>query len=236
MSALTTSTHATRTMTARERLSRWRRRQRALRNADRDTCAAMLTRLVPCNTPLQSRFVNGETLPYCPTCERRRHGICVACTKAPVAGVTGKALYCALCKKLKRQEADAKFRAAHRAERAAAERARLAADPERRARHKERSRLVNLAMPQKAARWRKATIARRREKRRAYDAARRQARAAADRERRALRKAGLLPPRTCVSCPTIMTGRARKCDACRARHRIEARAALAALSTMERAA
>lgn len=229
------SAHATLPMSARERLSRWRRKQRALHNADRTTCAARLTRTLRCETPLQNRFVNGETVPFCPTCDRRRRGICIACTTQAVAGKIGAALYCALCKKLKRQEADARFRAAHREQRAAAERARLA-DPERRAKHKERSRLINLAMPQKAARWRRATNARRREKRQAYDAARRAASAAVARERRALRKAGLLPPRTCVSCPTAMTGRARKCEACRARHRAEARAALAAMWITERAA
>lgn len=58
----------------------WARQKRqqaiAAKNAKASTCRAMLANRLPCKTPLQSRFVNGETVPFCPTCDRKARGVC----------------------------------------------------------------------------------------------------------------------------------------------------------------
>ncbi len=212
---------------AREYARSRRRRAVDAQNAVRITCVARLSRALVCKTPLQSRFVNGETVPFCPTCDRKARGICIKCGTAPVTGSVRRALYCALCKRLTLQESYARYRSAHRKEMSAKEQARLK-DPVKRAANLERKRLYRQAVPTKVAAHKKASYLRNREKALAYHAAYRAERREARRERERLRARGELPPRVCLSCPTVVTGRDKKCEPCRRAARAAARAALAA--------
>lgn len=195
-------------------------------------CGAKLTRYTVCDTVREARMVEGRSVLFCATCDRRQQGRCITCD-APVDGTPKMALYCAPCRRLAQLATQERYRQAHRAELAARDKVRLS-DPVRRAKAAARGKLHRFAMPGKTAQHARATYERRREKVRAYSAAYRAAHGAAERQRRAMRAAGVLPPRTCVDCPTVMTGRAKRCAACRATRRTEARALLAAM--LERAA
>lgn len=212
---------------AREYARSRRRRAVDAQNAVRDTCVAKLSRGLVCKTRLQNRFVNGETVPFCPTCDLKARGICIKCGSAQVKGSVRRALYCALCKRLTLQEGYARYRSAHRKEMSAKEQARLK-DPVKHADSLERRRLYRQAVPTKHAAYKKASYLRNREKALAYHAAYRSERREARRERERLRARGELPPRLCLTCPTVVTGRAKKCEPCRRAARAAARAALAA--------
>jgi hypothetical protein len=123
-----------------------------------ETCPARSGHTV-CGTPLENRLVNGETVPHCPRCERKRRRECLDCGIS-VADQAPRALYCAACRRLHRFDVTAKSRATHRERSTQAYRAK---SPEARARHNELSALYRLAHPTATAR----SIARQRERRQA---------------------------------------------------------------------
>lgn len=221
------SATADRTTYAREYARRTRYAKWATAAADATTCPAMLARGRPCKTPLQSRFVNGETVPFCPTCERKRHGICTDCHTEPVAGTVGKALRCALCMRLARHEAESRYRAIHgRTKRAKARQYARDHTEERRA----YKRLYRKIKPTRVAQWKRESYERNREKALAYHREYNAKRAAEKREHERLRNAGQLPPRTCLTCETVLTGRPKRCDPCKNADRKAAREAISQMT------
>lgn len=141
----------------------WARRQRArareaaLVGAGR--CPQRLGRRGRCGGPLETRVGEfGRTVVVCLWCERRQRGLCRDCDR-PVAGARGKALRCALHRKLAAAAAQARYRAGHRA--ILRERARQRErDPARRPARLEYKRLYRQARPEKV-RGQKARYARR---------------------------------------------------------------------------
>lgn len=213
---------------ANTRYARERRAQQiAQANALATRCAALLARRSPCNTKLQSRFVNGATVPFCPTCDRKARGICIDCGAAPVNGTPRRALRCASCGKLSKHEQSKVYRKRHAKRMQQKERDRMA-DPVKHAAKVEYGRLYRKSRRERMKQWKKADYAKHRERyleyHRKYRAARRAERAEFER----LRWRGELPPRQCLTCPTIMTGRAKKCDTCKQNERRVARAAIVA--------
>jgi len=195
------------------------------------TCPALLARRKPCRTPLQSRFVGGETVPFCPTCDRKRRGICIDCTTEPVVGQVGKALRCALCAKVARQEQCNRSKAKFRQTRLGKARQYARDHSEDRREYK---RLYRKLKPTHVARLKRESYQRNREKALEYHRAYRATRLAEKREIERLRALGQLPPRSCLTCDTVLTGRAKRCDPCKANDRREARVRIA--ERMERAA
>ena len=209
-----------------------RARLLAEKNANATTCQALLANGHPCRTPLHSRYVDGETLPFCPTCDRKVRGCCIVCS-APVIGQPRKALYCALHRRLAKQAAGDRHAKTHRRQLKKKENLRLL-DPVKHADRLTYKRLARHAKPQTVQAYKRADYLKHREQRLAYHAAYR-ARKKAERAATELaRYHGTLPPRTCLTCPTVLTGRPKKCDACKRAHRQAARAAI--LARLERAA
>lgn len=203
-----------------------RARELASLNASATTCRALLARRKPCRTPLQSRFVNGQTVPFCPTCDRKARGICIDCGTAPVDGIPRRSLRCALCQRLEKQAAYARYRQRNRTKLQARE-ARREADPVKHAAKLTYKKLYRASRPSKIAAYKKADYEKHREKYLAYH---REYRAKKRAERAAIELAryhGTLAPRTCLTCDTVLTGRAKKCTACKQQARKDARAAIA---------
>lgn len=207
----------------------WARKKRqALRdaaNADSLRCRAVLGNRLVCHTALQSRFVNGQTVPFCPTCDRKARGICIDCGQ-PVVGQPGKALRCALHKKLASQAALQRYKDKNKSTLRKKEQRRYA-DPEKHADRLRYKKLWRQSRPGKVAELKRRYAERYPEKVSAYH---KQYRATKAEERRARERAryhGTLPPRTCLTCPTVLTGRAKRCDACRNTARSVAREAIA---------
>ena len=197
------------------------------RNFTRTHCAANLTRGVPCGTPLHSRFVDGQTVPFCPQCDRKRRGVCVRCTTERVAGTVGLAIYCVACKRLANAEAMARHRVAHADDRKARDDARRA-DPAKRTDRAEYNRLYRLSRPRKVRELAHVDYTRHRDTRLAYFAAYRAEKREQLNAARRRRYHGDLPERACVSCPMVLTGRAKRCGPCVQAIRTAARAAIAA--------
>lgn len=220
----------TRTLEKRQKNTEYARQLRARKvaaaNMDAVRCRALLANHHPCNTPLQSRFVDGETVPFCPTCEKKARGICIEC-EAPVQGARRKALRCALHKKLAHQASLDRYKHRNKAKLRRKEQRRMS-DPAVRADRIAYKKLYRRALPSKTAAYKKAYTLRNAEKVRAYQAAyrekRREERAAVERAR----NAGTLPPRACLTCPTIITGRAKRCAPCKEQDRRMAREIIAA--------
>jgi hypothetical protein len=186
----------------------------------RTTCPRKINRWSKCGTRLQSRVENGETVPYCTGCELRKQGICLTCKSAPVKGVVGRAAFCALCLKLRSAERAYQWRARHKEKVAkwSRERARRRAnDPAYIAR---KAALQRLRARRRGRRdWHKT------EKGKAYLAAfrARPENVAAAKERNARIARGLPVAHQCVKCGTDITGRAKKCELCRAQDLSESR-------------
>lgn len=154
----------------------------------------------------------------CPRCERRLAGICQECA-LPVEGRVRSALRCAEHKRLERNAYSARYVQRHYSK----TRKKWQAYHRRHAAEKAAYKKL----------WRKANREKiRAQKRRA--ALRQPAhvlqyhrgnRMAAEIEGR---KFGVPHPRECLSCPTQVTGRAKKCASCKERERQEARRLLAA--------
>ncbi len=197
---------------------RRRQRQLAEANAARLRCVAILARGKPCKTPLQNRLVNGETQPFCPTCDRKARGICIDCAKAPVDGTPRRSLRCALCQRLERQDACRRSKMLH-ADRVKRQEAKRMKDPVRKAKKLEYKKLYRLSKPKKIQAYKAADYQKHRERyleyHRQYRARHREARASTEVER----YHGRLVGRTCLTCPTVMTGRQKKCDTCRQQHK-----------------
>ncbi len=208
----------------------WQAKRRRARldaqNASRLTCAALLSKGRPCRTALQSRFVDGVTVPFCPVCEAKARGTCVACLGATVAGTVGRALYCGPCRKLATHQASAKSREKHADRYRRRERARMA-DPVKHAAKLEYKKLYRQQRREKTRQYKASDYAKHRERYLEYH---RQYRAARKAERAAVERArchGALPPRTCLYCPTVLTGRPKVCEPCKVQQRKAARAAIA---------
>ncbi len=204
---------------------RRREQRRAEANANAVRCQAILCRNIRCGTRLQNRFVDGQTVPFCPTCDRKARGLCIVCGSPELTSRPRRALYCALHRKLAQLESGEKYRKRNRRKLQAKERRRMQ-DPQVRADRIAYKRLARKIKPQQEARRNRESTARRKEAINAYHAAYRAAHRAAIAERELRRYHGLLPPRSCLSCPTILTGRAKKCTACKQRERAEAIAAI----------
>ncbi len=198
----------------------------AAANAHSVVCQAMLGNGHPCKTPLRSRFVDGVTVPWCPTCEKKAKGICIECDQ-PVVGMRGKALRCALHAKLAKAASLERYRARNTRKMRTKEATRMA-DPVVHADRLEYKRLYRKSVPGKVAKYKRQYYERHKEKIDAYMAAYRAARREARCERERLRNAGELPPRTCLTCPTVITGRAKRCAPCKHADRTHARAVLTA--------
>ncbi|MFN4774151.1 MAG: hypothetical protein ACK5N1_19325 [Gemmatimonas sp.] len=101
------------------------------------------------------------------------------------------------------------------------------ADPVKRAAKLEYKKLSRLQRRDKTKAYKATDYAKHREQRleyhRAYRAARRAERAAVE----LARYHGALPPRTCLYCPTVLTGRPKVCEPCKVQQRKAARAAIA---------
>lgn len=201
----------------------YRARKVAAANMKTLRCTAMLSRNRRCDTPLQSRFVNGETVPFCVTCERKARGICITCGEQPVVGAVRRALYCPLCRKLAGLASLDRYKQTHAAALRRKERLRLA-DPVKKAARTEYKKLYRAVKPTKIAQYKKAYAERHKDKVLAYHKAYRDQRKAERAARELARYHGTLPPRTCLSCDTVITGRAKKCASCKTAARQHARA------------
>ncbi len=193
-------------------------------NAQATTCHVMLAPRVRCDGPLASRFVNGETVPFCARCDRKRRGICIDCTERPVDGRPGMALRCEPCRLQLQRERYAAYR--ERRPKSMARKARnyYATHREDRVAYVKEYRA---AMPEKTKKKARDYYARNKERVLARQKAHRATKVEEIREKDRLRRAGLTPPRTCLSCPTVLTGRKWRCDACVAVAKAEARAKIA---------
>lgn len=194
-------------------------------------CPATLARGVPCGWPLESRFVAGQTVPFCAQCDRKARGICLDCQTEPVYGRPRSALRCAACKKLALAAAEDRWRAQHPETVKAAwarRKARLLADPETYAAVTARKRLWRKANPTRVKKHKQKnhTSDRAREYYAAYRAAHRAEIAARQRERERLVRRGERPTHPCVDCQTPISGRAKKCDPCKRAAFVRARAIL----------
>jgi hypothetical protein len=210
----------------REYAYRKRQERIAALNMNTLTCQAMLSRGHPCRTRLQSRFVDGHTVPFCPTCDRKARGLCIEC-EAPVEGTVRKALYCALHKKLALIASLDRYKKRNAAKLRKKERKRMA-DPVVHADRLAYKRDYRKALPGKVATYKKRHYQRNREKVLAYMAEYRAKRREHYRAMELARHHGTLPPRTCLTCPTVLTGRPKRCDACKEGDRKAARQRIAA--------
>lgn len=223
-----------RTTYAREFARRKRAEKVAAANMSTLTCQAMLFRGKRCGTALRSRFVDGVTVPFCPTCDRKARGICIECD-APVDGTPRRALYCALHRRLAQAQSYARWRKENRTALKRKHRTRMK-DPSVHADRLEYKRLYRKALPTKTAAEKKRYYQRNREHVLAYMAEYR----ARNREKRAAveraRHHGTLPPRTCLTCPTVLTGRPKRCPDCKAADRRMARERIASRTAFQKAA
>lgn len=195
-------------------------------NANKTRCQSRLSRGFPCRTPLRSRFVDGETVPFCPTCDRKDRGICIDCGVAPVYGQPRRALRCALCRKLAVQASSQRYKDRHQSAMRAKEQQRMA-DPVTRADRLLYKRLYRQTVPSKIAAYKQQYAQRHRDKLLEYHRQYREARRAERAARELARYHGTLGPRTCLSCDTVLTGRPKKCDQCKTQTRRAARMAIA---------
>lgn len=188
-------------------------------------CTRRFGRFGVCDAVLQSRTDGqGAEEIYCPRCERLAQGICVDCPR-PVDGTVGRARRCRRCRQ---RAATASMRRSHDRHRKAINaraRARYQADPELRARSNASKRRWRLANPERVAEQKRRYALRHPEKvrvrARAYHETRRELEAAQQRAR----KAGVQPLRRCCACQKRrVTGRQKKCDGCKERQRLTARA------------
>lgn len=156
----------------------------------------------------------GGMVVSCDRCERRRAGICRDCN-ARVVGTVGRADRCALHRRLAMQGYAATHYRRNRDEKRRAARAYTRRNRKALLAYKREWRLAN---PEKVKRQKERERARAHNRARiiAYHRARRLAG-----KRDAKREV-----RTCVSCPAPLTGRVKKCEACRAAHRRAARSAI----------
>lgn len=230
----------------------WARKRRQAKrdaaNTDALRCAAMLANRKKCRTPLQSRFVDGVTVPFCPTCDRKARGICIACDE-PVIGTAGKALRCPLHAKLERLAAQTRYKRRNRAKLRAKWR-KHQRDPVKRAATVEYKRLYRQSKPGKVAQWKREYYERNREKVRAYMAEYRRTHA----ESRALRERDryyrdhpVRPTPTCRTCSMAIAWTPKPggaggrppavCDACCApserKRRVACRARRAAIDAAQ---
>ena len=209
-----------RTTYAREYARERRRQAWAAAAQDVLECPALLARGKPCRWPLASRFVHGETVPFCAQCDRKARGICIDCQVAPVVGTIGKALRCALCRKLENAAAQDRWR--HRHPKKVKQmwrrrKAKLQADPAQYEAMLERKRLWRKANPKKVAKHKAKES--RSERAQAYyaeyRAKYRERRREQMREYERRKRAGEITSHPCVRCGTSITGRPKKCAPCK---------------------
>lgn len=206
-----------------------RRRERLLaeKNFAAQRCQAVLGRGKPCGTPLESRFVDGETVPFCVTCDLKRRGICIDCKDAPVYGTKRRALRCEGCQRLEKRAACKRSRTRHPDRVREKWRTRMA-DPVRKQRNREYRKLARHATPKKAAEAKRRDYIKHRAHYLEYHRQYREARLEQRRATERARHRGELPPRHCVDCPAVVSGRMKRCESCRERVRRGARAEILA--------
>jgi hypothetical protein len=122
-------------------------------------CPRLLARGKPCRAPLESRFVDGATVPFCPQCDRKRRGICIDCRTEPVVGTVGKALRCGACAKIERLAAGDRYKQRHPSrlkKEWLRRKAALEQNPEAHREVLERKRLWRQARPERVAAQKKA--------------------------------------------------------------------------------
>ena len=193
-------------------------------------CPRMLARGHRCSERLQNRLIEGQTMPFCPRCDLKRRGICIDCKTEPVDGAIRKALRCAACKKLERGVAELRWRTRHpgKVRQQWKRRRKMLRATGQYETMLERKRLWRLANPKAKARYAHAYS--RSEHARVHQAERRlrigPQKRAVEKERLRLRKLGILMTHPCHDCGTPLTGRPKKCDACRDRCYRAARAIL----------
>ncbi len=196
-----------------------------------DRCPRKLSYKLQCNERLQSRVVDGVTVPHCPRCVCKDTGVCIDCRQAPVVGRPGVALRCAACRKLadhantrrwyqdNQQTVRAKWLRLKE---------RLKGDPAAYAAFLAKKKLRMLARTPAQQKRRKSSAGSVRQQRAnaRYRRAQRERLLAYQRAIREKRRAGVPITHPCVSCPAPLTGRQRKCRDCDARDRRMARAIL----------
>lgn len=208
-----------------------RDRKWAAEAMNRERCPRFLSRGLRCRALLHSRVVHGETVPFCPRCDRKRKGLCVDCGKAPVNGRVGYAVRCAGCQRLALLTNTQRYQERHpdRIKRAwVARKRRLECDPAAKTESSERKRLWRLANPAKKRRYAEAWAKSERcaAYMKAYRERNRLARLEKQKERDRLSKLGIVFTHPCVSCGTELVGRQKKCARCRGEHYQHARSVL----------
>lgn len=210
----------------RARQTAWKRARQRKRWAQQamacTTCPAKLSRLRICGWPLENRLIDGETVPFCAQCDRKARGICLDCRRAPVYSI-GHALRCDACATLavRRSSRLTQLRHPETQRRAYLKRKQRAQhDPAFAAAMREKARAYRIIdarhvhAKQRAA-WQRT------EKGRACAARKWFRHAERNREQTKLRERakqrGEAWSHACVSCPTRLEGRRKKCEPCRQR-------------------
>lgn len=197
------------------RLAKW-----AATAVMRSVCPRKINRWGKCGTKLQNRLVLGVTVPFCPTCDLRNRGICIECKKAPVTGTIGRATWCSVCRKLRFNERAYTWRRRNR--QAVARMGRLRHERQRsQPGYAERRRALQRlrALKRKRPNWNKTENGKAYLK--AYRLRPEVKQAAKIRNHRV--HLGHTVTHPCVSCGSGITGRAKKCEGCRACHFVEDR-------------
>lgn len=144
----------------------------------------------------------GRTVVSCDWCDRKGAGVCRDCSR-PVAGQRRKALRCAYHTRLAKRQAWRRYQDTHRDTLNAKARA-YARRPEVRVRSRAYNVLYRAAHPERVAQWKRAEARRDPTHRRAYQ-----------KRYRATPRPKRDGPRTCLTCPVVMQGRRKRCDACK---------------------
>jgi hypothetical protein len=152
---------------------------------------------------------NGRAVMRCPLCRLREAGLCRDCRR-PVQGRVRSAIRCAECKRVASMQHSARYAKNHRTE------VRRSAT-----RYYKANAAIRKARNEYKKAWRKANRDKvRAQKRRS--ALRGMSAKAAQRHRERVKDSApaqvlRLTPRTCLTCPTVVHGRVKKCVMCKAR-------------------
>ena len=202
--------------TWREYATRQREKEMEARRAGRHRCPRRFGRFGLCDARLEVRTDgNGGAHVVCPECERLARGICADCPR-PVVGTIGKARRCAECRRKANRASMRRSGERHREENNRRDRARYNEDAEIRRRRNNYKKLWRLANPDKVAAQKQREKLHQSPSRAAYHKRYRSKR----RRQRAVHALdvyhGRAPVRLCPECgETVLTGKRRKCDACK---------------------
>jgi len=217
-------TRARRRKYAREYARRKRDREMEKRRSGEVYCPRKFGRFGICGAKLEHvTDGNGGVRVVCPACERMRRGICADCAR-PVDGKVGYARRCAEHKKKASRRSIRASENRHREERRARSRKYYNNNPDIRERRNEYKRLWRAANPDKVAQQKRREALRQSPKRAKYHERYRRHRRKERAARELDRYHGQQEPRLCPTCGvTVLSGKARKCEPCKAAARELAR-------------